>query len=149
MNIPQEKIPDITKIKKRHRPKIRATYAITQACDTLELIQGIFNELHQIATKGEDPKVKCLAGQTFAKLTEAWCALVDTRRELLGKPKVGTLRPDLAPARAGRARTIMVHDVQQPGNTCLDLIPAPPPEQNMVSQEPSIAQAPDDQWQRS
>jgi hypothetical protein len=139
MNVPLAKMPDPRTLPRKGRPKIQVKFALYQAVEILDLAHRLLGKLHTAFEQAEDPKLKAVLGESFAANVKAWCNLIDTKRELQGKPRAGTLRPEMRSAGRGKSRTILLPAITQPSPS---LMPSPPIDcqtvQDVDTIEPSV-----------
>jgi hypothetical protein len=101
------------------RPKTKAKWSIIQATEIQQLGHKLLGDLYLTYQRCEDERVKASLGAAFASNVKAWCNLIDTKRELLGKPRAGTLQPEMRAAGRGKSRTILLPALRT-------LTPSPP-----------------------
>lgn len=70
--------------------KLGRRNSLLQVLDIQQISQDVVRILRADVEKETDKKVRAQLASAIAQLGRSWCSLQDTKREILGKPRVGT-----------------------------------------------------------
>ena len=96
-----------TRIKPGRRTSLRQVIDFQQIAH--EAAQGLRADF----TGTQDRDERARVASAIANLGKSWCSLQDSKREILGRPKAGVLKPESAKARQRRhqARDLSLEEV--------------------------------------
>lgn len=83
----------VTRIKPGRRTSLR------QVVDFQEITHAAALGLRDDFTGTQDREQRARVAGAIANLAKGWVALQDSKREILGRPKAGVLKPELKPKR--------------------------------------------------